>query len=358
MLIDRVLAGRYRILSLLGRGGMGTVWLAHDEQEQQEVVVKLISRDIASHPVAVTRFLREMRALASTPNPHIVQVLDRGVDPTAGPFLVMEKLEGEDLDQRIQRTGPLDLEEIARIARQIGTAVAAIHDQGFVHRDIKPSNVFLSRRAAGRPVAMLLDFGAVKSNVPLRFDGSGTLPGTLIGTLSRMSPEQLQGEPVDARTDIWAFALMIYELAVGEPAVDPEASMGEIVVRACCGGLPRPAARNPALPSAFDGWFARSTRPDPDERFPTIGDQVRALLRAISAEAESVDRRDRTVLRVEYDLPAGKMGLSEIPVSRTIPAPSRLSLTPPRTAPARRPLSVAPFPRQTLLPPGQWPTPR
>ena len=352
MLTDKLLADRYRFLSLLGRGGMGSIWLANDEQKHRKVVVKLISRYKASNPVAVTRFLREMRTHALTVHPHIVEVLDRGVDATVGPYLVLEKLEGADLEQHIKRTGPLKLTEIAEIAKQIGSAVESIHRQGFVHRDIKPSNVYLSQCADMPPVAKLLDFGAVKADVPLRHDGSCTAQGTLIGTLSRMSPEQLQGDRVDGRADIWGFALLIYELAVGTPAMDPEASMGEIVVRACSGGLPRPGEVNGALPDAFDAWFAKSTQTDPGDRYSSIREQVEALLDVCVVDAKPAEA---SVYRIELERPvvdAGKPS-SALP---TMPAPPRLSLSPPRQR--HRAFPVASVPGITLLPPDGWPPSR
>ncbi|MFW5740772.1 MAG: serine/threonine-protein kinase, partial [Myxococcota bacterium] len=138
-MIGSLLAQRYRIESLLCRGGMGALWLATDTQAERPVVVKIIAREFVSHPVAVTRFLREMRIHTLVRDPHIVEVLDRGVDTNLGPYLVMEHLQGEDLDQRIRRSGPLDLAELGPVVAQVGAALQTIHDSGFVHRDVKPS---------------------------------------------------------------------------------------------------------------------------------------------------------------------------------------------------------------------------
>lgn len=285
MITGSLLADRYRIENVIGRGGMGTVWLATDVRLQRPVVVKVLSREIANVPIAVTRFLREMRTLVQVQSPHVVSVLDRGVDAENGPFLVMERLEGDDLEKLIARDGPMSLREVAPIARQIADAVQVIHDRGLVHRDLKPSNVFLCHRGVSGPFVKLLDFGAVKADVPLTSDGKATAPGMVIGTLSRMSPEQVQGMHVDHRTDLWAFALLVYDAVVGKPAIASEASMGEIVLRICDEELPLPSRERPGLPASFDAWFRRSTQKAPEQRYRSMRGQVEALM-AICAISE------------------------------------------------------------------------
>ena len=278
MIIGTVLADRYRIEKLLSVGGMGSVWLATDVQAQRPVVVKLVTRAIASFPIAVTRFLREMRVLALSQNPHVVELLDRGVDADLGPYFVMERLEGQDLQARVERGGPVPLTQMASIAQQIGCALTNIHKLGFVHRDVKPANVFLCPQADGTVQAKLLDFGAALADVPLRADGSRTTPGMLIGTLTRMSPEQIQGELVDERTDVWSLAVTVYEAVVGTPAIHADWSMSEIVMRICMGGIVRPSEENPSLPASFDAWFKQSTQLDPENRYRTVREQVEALV--------------------------------------------------------------------------------
>lgn len=273
MVTDKLLASRYRIQQLLGRGGMGTIWLATDVSEQEEVVVKLVAKEIAQFPVAITRFLREMRVLAQMQCPNIVRVVDRGVDVDLGPYLVMEKLEGEDLESRIQREGPLSPQELTLVVRQLGAALDHVHSRGLVHRDIKPSNVFLCSDGQVK----LLDFGAVKANTPLHGHGGRTTPGMLIGTLTRMSPEQLRADVVDQRTDVWGLACLVYEIFVGQPVFRADVSMGELVMRICETGLPAPSQQRPNIPEGFDAWFARSTRKEPANRFESVSDQVEAL---------------------------------------------------------------------------------
>jgi serine/threonine-protein kinase len=273
MVTDTLLASRYHIQQLLGKGGMGTIWLATDVSEQKQVVVKLIAREIAHFPVVITRFLREMRILAQMQCPNIVRVLDRGVDVDFGPYLVMEKLEGEDLESRIRREGPLSPLELAAVVGQLGAALDHVHSRGLVHRDIKPSNVFLCNDGQVK----LLDFGAVKANIPLHGHGGRTSPGMLIGTLTRMSPEQLRADVVDHRTDVWGLACLVYEAFVGQPVFHADVSMGELVMRICETGLPSPSLQRPNIPEGFDAWFARSTQKEPSDRYESVTEQVDAL---------------------------------------------------------------------------------
>ncbi len=301
MVTDKLLASRYRIQRLLGRGGMGTIWLAADVSGQEDVVVKLVAKEIAQFPVAITRFLREMRVLAQMQCPNIVRVLDRGVDVDLGPYLVMEKLEGEDLESRVQREGPLSPQELAHVVRQLGNALEHVHSRGLVHRDIKPSNVFLCSDGKVK----LLDFGAVKANTPLHGHGGKTTPGMLIGTLTRMSPEQLRADVVDQRTDVWGLACLVYEVFVGQPVFRADVSMGELVMRICETGLPAPSRQRPNIPEGFDAWFARSTQKEPADRFESVSDQVEALCalcRRWTCETEAPESSSPVVLALEEEL--------------------------------------------------------
>jgi serine/threonine protein kinase len=278
MKIGTRLAGRYRAERLLGQGGMGSVYAALDEQTGTPVVVKLVQSHIAALPIAVTRFLREMRVLAQMKHPHIVQIFDRGVDVDLGPYLVMEWLDGDDLEKHIAKHGPSGALELDMLARQVGGALAHIHARGYVHRDLKPANIVLCHAADGTKVMKLLDFGAVKADSPLHASGGATRPGVMIGTLTRMSPEQVRGEPIDDGTDVWAFGMLAFELVVGKPAIRPDLSMGEVIARICDRILPVPSAQNPSVPAEFDTWFARSTGPERHDRFASIREQTQALL--------------------------------------------------------------------------------
>jgi serine/threonine protein kinase/Tol biopolymer transport system component len=215
--------GPYEILSLIGVGGMGEVYAARDTRLDRPVAIKLLHAEFAERPDRRARFETEARAISSLNHPHICTLFDVG-DQDGRAFLVMEYLEGETLDDRLTR-GPMPPNDVLRCALEIARALDHAHRQQITHRDVKPSNVMLT--ASG---AKLLDFGLAKgplvtaSGVPsstLSFEQRQlTAEGTMIGTFQYMAPEQLEGHPADARTDIFAFGTLLYEMATGRKAFD------------------------------------------------------------------------------------------------------------------------------------------
>jgi serine/threonine-protein kinase len=203
-----VLGGRYRLERELGAGGMGTVWEAVQLDLGRRVAVKLLHARHAGDAELRERFFREARTLASLGQPGIVTLLDFAPDAEA-PYLVMERLVGESLRARLARDGRLPLREAVRIARAVLAALAAAHDAGIVHRDVKPENIFLCDDPPGFP--KLLDFGVAKSQraAPL------TAEGLVVGTLAYMAPEQVRGDALDARADVYAVAAVLFECIAG-----------------------------------------------------------------------------------------------------------------------------------------------
>jgi serine/threonine protein kinase len=205
--------GRYRILHKLGQGGMGVVYAAEDPSLGRRVALKTIS-----HPDEESRqrFRREARAAASVSHPHACQIFEIGED-TGRLFIAMELLDGEPLSERLKR-GPLTVAEALSLGREMLSALSALHAQGVVHRDVKPSNVFLTSRGT-----KLLDFGLAR---PLPTGSGGSLPlesdltrsGLIVGTPRYMAPEQILGDPVDARTDVFAAGVVLFEALAGRPA--------------------------------------------------------------------------------------------------------------------------------------------
>ena len=185
----QVLAGKYKLVHQLGKGGMGTVWLAHHLTLQSPVAIKLIEPQIASNPEALARFMREARAAAALRSPHVVQILDHGVDDGT-PYIAMELLEGESLAARLRKVGRLSPEDTARILTHTARAVSRAHEVGVVHRDLKPDNIFLIENEE-EELAKVLDFGIAKSTI-VGFGVSAiaeTRTGALMGTLHYMSAE-------------------------------------------------------------------------------------------------------------------------------------------------------------------------
>jgi eukaryotic-like serine/threonine-protein kinase len=275
----RILAGKYRLMHQLGRGGMGSVWHAYHLTLHCSVAVKLIHPEIARHPLFRERFTREARAAAALRGPHVVQVLDHGVDGDV-PFIVMELLDGESLAERLKRAGPLSPEETARIIGQIGRAIARAHEAGIIHRDLKPDNVFLVRQE-DEEVAKVLDFGIAKSLVaspPGHAEGLTTETGAAMGTRCYMSPEQAAGAKiVDFRTDIWALGVMAFESLLGVRPFDGPTL--DAFFQAIYGQPPPIPSRLGAVPRGFDQWFARVCAHDMNPRFASAREACADLKR-------------------------------------------------------------------------------
>ena len=262
-----VIAGKYRLLRKLGQGGMGSVWYAEHLTLHSAVAIKLIDPSIANNEEALGRFLREAQAAASLRSPHVVQILDHGVDSGA-PYIVMELLEGESLADRLTRVRRMSPIETARIMQQVARAVARAHEAGIVHRDLKPDNIFIVHNDDDE-VAKVLDFGIAKSNTTGGLTGSasgGTRTGAVLGTPYYMSPEQAEGaKSLDGRSDIWAMGVISYECILGARPFD-EATLGGLLLAICARPPPIPSERGP-VPAGFDLWFTRVCARDPNQRY-------------------------------------------------------------------------------------------
>ena len=213
--IGQVLDGRYRVERLLGAGGMGSVYEGRHAIVGKRVAIKMLHAEFAANEEVLKRFYREAQAAAAIGHKNIIDVVDVGVTAENEPYLVMEYLEGEDLEGMLERTGPVSLEAACGILEPALLALAAAHEKGIVHRDLKPANIFLCREAGGHPTVKLIDFGISKiSNA-----GQGTKltqTGSLLGTPAFMAPEQARGElAVDHRVDIYAMGVILYQMLTG-----------------------------------------------------------------------------------------------------------------------------------------------
>lgn len=274
-----VLGGAYQLVGRIGEGGMGVVYEAHHLRLQKRVAVKLMNLAHASHQDALERFRREAMIASRLGHPHLVNVLDFGAsespENTGQPYLVMEFLEGEDLDLRIQRAGPMPLQGAIQILRQTASAVAAVHAKGIVHRDLKPANVFLVHVAGEPDFVKVLDFGvskirAVRTKLT---DASKT-----VGTPEYMSPEQVVGpsDDVDHRTDQWALACIVWEMLSGAPPFSSDNA--DALFYQLRNLPPQPlSTRVPDLPPAVETVLLRALSKRPADRYPSIRDFSRAL---------------------------------------------------------------------------------
>ena len=281
---QRVLAGRYRLEERLGAGGMGAIWRAEHLMLQAPVAVKIIDRDAVRDEQTLARFLREAKAAASLRSPHVVQILDYGMDEGV-PFIVMELLEGETLAERLKRCGRLSPAETARIMTHVGRAIGRAHEAGIVHRDLKPENVFIVHNEDD-DIAKVLDFGVAKvERGQLAIEGEKTRTGSILGTPYYMSPEQAQGnKAVDYRSDLWSLGVIAFECLTGRRPFYSE-GLGDLVLSICVRELPVPSAYA-SVPIGFDAWFAQAIARDPEQRFQSAREMTDALRETLGVETK------------------------------------------------------------------------
>jgi eukaryotic-like serine/threonine-protein kinase len=282
--------GPYEVLSLIGAGGMGEVYQARDTRLDRKVAVKVLAPELASDADFRARFEREAKAISSLNHPHICGLYDIGREHGT-EYLVLELLEGETLAARIER-GPLPLAQVLRFGIEIADALEAAHRQGIVHRDLKPGNIMLTRSGT-----KLLDFGLAKHTVGAAGQalsmlatapGIGTAQGTIIGTLQYMAPEQVQGAPADARTDIFAFGTILYEMATGRRAFEAK-TQASLIAKILETDVPAVSTLAPVAPPVFDHVVQGCLAKEPQDRWQTAHD-VKLELQWIQAQGSRVER--------------------------------------------------------------------
>jgi serine/threonine-protein kinase len=268
--------GAYRVLERLGAGGMGEVWLAEHTKLGRRAAIKVLHRGMSSQPEIVSRFFNEARAATAIADPGIVQVFDFG-EHGGNSYIVMELLDGEALDKRLQRVGALQVADALRITRQVASSLDAAHARGIVHRDLKPENVFLVRDAEviGGERAKILDFGIAKLGAAE--GGLKTQTSALMGTPTYMSPEQCRGAGlVDRRSDIYSLGCVLYHLIVGKPPFESE-GVGELIAMHLREPPPRASSRATGVPPDVDALIARCLEKDPANRFQTARELAQAI---------------------------------------------------------------------------------
>ena len=280
----RTIGGKYRLETEFARGGMGAIWRATHAELEVPVAVKIVTPELGLSAIALSRFKQEAKAAAQLRSPHVVQILDYGVEDGA-PFMVMELLTGSDLSTEIERGGRLPPTRVVAISAGISKALRLAHDAQIVHRDLKPENVFLAR-LADEEVVKVLDFGIAKAlsgEMGLVKTGSSTL----IGSPLYMSPEQSRGEPVDVRTDLWSYAVVLFEAITGGPPFVGR-GLGDVFAAICTGETPVPSHRGIVLPG-LDEFFRKALAKEREDRFTSAKDLHEAFARCVSdAEARGV----------------------------------------------------------------------
>jgi serine/threonine protein kinase/tetratricopeptide (TPR) repeat protein len=270
-LIGRTL-GHYRIVELIGEGGMGEVYRAHDERLDRDVAVKVIHESVAQNADRLARFEREAKAVAKLDHPNILAIHDFGTEGGV-TFAVTELLSGESLRQSIPESG-MAWQKVVEIGASIAGGLAAAHGKGIVHRDLKPENVFVT--SDGR--IKILDFGLAQVKEPVEEDAetatltpAGTLPGSVMGTMGYMSPEQLRGQPVDARSDIFALGSVLYEMLSGRAAFLRKTA-AETSAAILKEEPERMSSTGVALPAEMERSIHRCIEKNPDARFQSASD--------------------------------------------------------------------------------------
>ncbi|MFO0593099.1 MAG: serine/threonine-protein kinase [Polyangiaceae bacterium] len=268
-----IIGGKYRIERPLARGGMGSVWVARHVQLGSEVALKFLDASFAVSPAHRMRFEREARAAANLKSPHVVHVSDYGFEADA-PYLVMELLEGEDLNQRLHRIGRMGLPDTGRVLAQAAKALRKAHEAGIAHRDLKPANLFLAR-VDDEEMVKVLDFGIAKEQHAAV--GDATKTGEIMGSPHYMSPEQVRAEKdLDHRTDIWSVGVILFRMVTGQLPF-PGDQIGPVLAKILTDPIPQATRVAPDLPPAMDTFFLRALSRDRTQRFQSIAEMVDAF---------------------------------------------------------------------------------
>ncbi|MGD0525276.1 MAG: serine/threonine-protein kinase [Polyangiaceae bacterium] len=354
----RLISDRYRLISLLGKGGMGSVYLAEHTTLKTELAVKLIDSELGKLPQPRARFLREAQLAARIKSSHVVQVYDHGVTDDGQPYIAMERLVGESLRERLQERDRLSRGETAQVVSHVCRALARAHEAGLVHRDLKPENIFMAKDGEGE-IVKVLDFGVAKATDALS-DSSidPTRTGALLGTPYYMSPEQAQGlKSVDYRTDLWAMGVVVYECLTGFRPFSAEA-LGPLIGKILAGSIPPPslAAPDAKLPPEIDAWMVKALARDPNARFGSAKELAESFMVAAGTQeslgrdgsSRDVNAAARPRTGVSPDSFGDTIGTSTLPLDNL---GGTLVMAPAQPAPAPAPaLAPAPAPARSPLP--------
>ena len=280
--LGKVVDGRYRVLEVIGRGGMGVVYRVEHLRMGKVAAMKVLHRDLADDPDVIHRFEREAAAVSRLHHPHTVQVFDFGAAQGA-LYLIMEYVRGQDLGRIVDRDGPMPWARAAPLLAQICGALQEAHEYGIVHRDLKPENVLITRSTAGRDYAKVLDFGLAKLDQRAAAKRE-TERSQIVGTPYFMSPEQIRGEEVDARSDIYSFGALMFQVLTGQYLYTGTTAVG-VLTKHLTAEPDAPSHRaglRAGIPPAVDQLCLKALRRDPDARWQTaqeLGEAIEEIYR-------------------------------------------------------------------------------
>jgi tRNA A-37 threonylcarbamoyl transferase component Bud32 len=302
--VGSILGERYKIIQKLGAGGMGAVYLAEHVVIERKVAIKILSEDFAHKADLVQRFIQEARAAARIGHENIVEVYDFGETASGSVFFAMEYLEGGDLAQLIQKSGPLSAQQVKQVALQICAGLAAAHTKKIVHRDLKPENIFLIEREGRRDFVKILDFGIAKISTVEEGQGRLTRAGMIFGTPEYMSPEQARGETPDHRVDIYALGCIMYEMLTGCVPFQAETFMGTLTKQMFEQPLPPSRRCRHPVPPDLEAVCLKAMEKDRERRFQSMNEVAQAL------EGE-----------IQLPLPTALQGMQGYPAMPQLPQP-------------------------------------
>jgi eukaryotic-like serine/threonine-protein kinase len=328
--VGDLVAGKYRLDGELGTGGMGVVYAATHTLLDQKVALKFLFADAAKNPELVERFWREARAAVKIQSEHVARVMDIG-EANGVPYMVMEYLEGDDLENIVKRHGPLPVADAIRFVLQACEALAEVHAHGIVHRDIKPANLFLAARPDGTNIVKLLDFGISKVG-PAWLQTSDALTNTaaVIGSPRYMSPEQLRSSrDVDLRADIWALGVTLFEVLGGDSPF-ARGTMPEVCASILKDEPHSLTGLRPGIPPALEAVIRRCLAKEPDGRYRNVAELAMAL-RPFGPHG---------IIDISIERVVGIVQMSMMSTTATTPPPMSRRKT--STAPTRHESKTAP----------------
>ncbi|HEX8724884.1 MAG TPA: serine/threonine-protein kinase [Gemmatimonadaceae bacterium] len=319
-LVGQVIADRYLVTGLLGEGGMGRVYAAEHVRMGRRSALKVMSPSLATTADAITRFNREAANAAQINHPNVAAIYDFGETPDGLLYIAMEFVEGETLRALIERSGPLPIARAAQITRGVADALHAAHHLGIIHRDLKPDNIMLARQLDGADWVKVVDFGIAKS-VASAGEGRGgqtvTTAGVSLGTPEYMSPEQLAGEKLDPRTDIYSLGLVLFNMLTGQLPY-PKLTSKETLVRRLTSAPATLSDVRPDVtwPAPVQAVLSRALDPEPDRRYANVADFGRAISAAAVAEGDA----DATVRLPAAARPSAAAPVAKAPAAAAAPA--------------------------------------
>jgi serine/threonine protein kinase len=282
-----MIADKYRLDRLLGRGGMGAVYAGTHVDLDRPCAIKLLLPDFTFDTDALERFRREARAAARLNHPNVADTYDYGVLTDGGAYIVMELVEGQTLREYMDAAGAMPIREAAEIAEQIANGVDTAHRSGIIHRDLKPSNIILTRDHLGKLQAKVVDFGVAKLKEYSTTGGGLTASGSLIGTPRYMSPEQCSGQSTDARSDIYSMGIILFEMLAGQPPFDAPTATA-IAVKQIQQPPPSVKELRPDAPFELNQFLCEVLDKAPDKRPQSAAEFAKKLLEVVGAPVVSV----------------------------------------------------------------------